>query len=417
MNDRRRVARPQRADATAANAHSATAHAAPVDGLSRLQANAGNVGVNRLLEGARGSARAGPEEHVVGRITPSPVVVRRVLDIENDLTYETIDALPKGVAVPKRARGREAELIRQLDAWAREPRQDGKPTHVFPNWIVALDAVLKELDAAPTRATLPVNTPTAAPKEKTYKRRQYTVADDITSTTVKKSEPRTIWFTADGSFSDSTGKRLSKPEREGLTDRLQWKHIYQGHGPQMTEEQVKQMSASVDANDPNGVAGKWMSDAVVLKMVKRVHAEVAAGTVVPGRAFNTFPIPRDASLNYRFKDGWFYKLEATEGVVAFHKAVGEGDRWSIRTMYPRPPLLKDLGDLSTLPRTAAHGARQEPKEPKQEKADKKKTVGSSSSQAKGHKRSRQRKPKKTPQGRPKQQVLESEEEPSSGSDD
>jgi hypothetical protein len=402
MTDRRGVGRPPRGAAKAATAPPANANATSVDGLRKLQANAGNGAVNRLLEAAQATRPTGP-------------VVQRVLEIKKDDTYESVTELPEGVAIPKRWQDREAELIAKLDAWAKEPRQDGKPTHVYPNWIAAINAAIKELEAAATTATVPVTTTTAAPKEKTYERERYTVADDFTSKT-DKDAPKAIWFTTDGTFSDKTGKRLSKPERDGLADQLQWKHIYQGHGPQMTDEQVKQMAASVDPDDPNGVAGKWVSDAVVLKMVKLVHEEVAARRVVPTRAFNTFPIPATASLNYRYKDGWFYKLEATTGVVAFHKAVGEGDRWSIRTMYPRPPLLKDLGDLSKLPRIATHAASQEPKEPKREKAEKKKTVASSSSQAKGHKRSKQRKPKRPPQGRAKQQVLEDEEGSSSGSE-
>jgi hypothetical protein len=143
-----------------------------------------------------------------------------------------------------------------------------------------------------------------------------------------------------------------------------------------------------------------------------------AGRIVPTRPFNTFPIPAGSSLNYRYADGWFYKLDATTGVVAFHKATGEGDRWSIRTMYPRPPLLKDLGDLTKIPRTRSHAASKEPKEPKEEKAEKKKTkVAASSSQAKVFKRSKQRNPtkRKNPRGRATQPPVLDDDEGSSSS--
>jgi hypothetical protein len=114
-----------------------------------------------------------------------------------------VSELPKRVAIPKRAKGREKEIITKLNAWAKEPADPkGKPTHVYPNWIAAVGAAITALDTTPasTTATAPALTTATAiapPATKVYTRETYTVTGDVTFQT-DTGTSQNIWFTADG---------------------------------------------------------------------------------------------------------------------------------------------------------------------------------------------------------------------------
>jgi hypothetical protein len=312
----------------------------------------------------RSNADAGPVAFPCsadGSETPATgrPVAQRILEIEtgkDNGTFDSAGDLPKKLTIPKRLGDVREKVLTILGGWADLKEE----TKTFKNWPLAIDAAGEE-------ATRPVVK--EKPKKEEHKKEHVDkeesssgedqISDvepergevelrslDLPESTLDITKTKTLYFTDKGDFADEEGERLSRSKALQLANSLSLSHVYQGHGPDITDESLRSSALT------SGVSGKWSTDFDAISAVVAAYQEIALGNIVPGPEFKIIDTGALNSVNYRRRgpEGKYvlFPSQASKAKVGFKKqslGKGAGHYYSLKTVFPFPEKVDDTGAL------------------------------------------------------------------------
>jgi len=253
--------------------------------------------------------------------------IQRVLDVtvdyldteDSDLTLENASPALNTALNKDNYKDHKAELLVVLNGWKNDNDFDTE----FQHWGAALYQAKQSLDIE-------------APEEVALDRL------DIPKKPTDAADTTTLYFTAEGEFSSDTGEKLSGAAVNMLIQSLVLTHIYDGHGPGMTDEALRSKCLT------EGVSGKWETDFDAMKAVAEVYRLIGGGTITPSSGFKLFDTAGINSENYRkrTKDtvDMAYAVPASKAKCGFKKHTGDaGDYYTLKTVFPYPEKVNDDG--------------------------------------------------------------------------
>lgn len=268
-------------------------------------------------------------EAAVPFVPNSKSPVQRVLDVTaGDFYFDTEDAdltldnaPPALVTALNKAnyKDHKVDLLRVLNAW----KNDDSFEDEFQHWGAAVYQAKQSLD---------VDVPEVVALD----------SIDIPKKPTDAADTKTLYFTAEGKFSNEEGEKLSGAAVNMLTQSLVLTHVYDGHGPGMTDEALRSKCLT------EGVSGKWATDFDAMKAVAEVYRLIGTGAITPSSGFKLFDTAGINSLNLRkrTKDetDMAYPVPASKAKCGFKKHTGDtGDYYTLKTVFPYPEKVNDDG--------------------------------------------------------------------------
>lgn len=271
------------------------------------------------LFGTRGVASV----HALNSNTP----LQRVLDVkgedyldteEDDLTLDNASSSLKAALNKQNYKDHKDDLLKVLNGW----KNDDDFETEFQHWAAALYEAKKSLDLVPKEKPLDS---LQIPKKPT----------DATDTT-------TLYFTAEGAFSNDRGEKLSGYVVGMLIQSLVLTHVYAGHGPGLEDEALRSKCLT------EGVSGKWATDFDAMKAVAEVYRLIGTGGITPSAEFKLFDTAGINSVNYRKRNkdsvDVAYAAPASKAKCGFKKHTGDlGEYYTLKTVFPFPEKVNDDG--------------------------------------------------------------------------
>lgn len=279
---------------------------------------------------ARVAAGGAPRHHL-----------QRILDIEKGQyadTYYSGEDLPPKLAIPKKAKALETEIVDKLKSWA----DDGENTWTFANWPAAIkkahEVVLEEQESGSDEELEIVE----------LDEESEVTSLELPKSTLDLNDVRTLYFSEDGAFANDEGEALSTQQAKMLVQSLKLTHLYDGHGPGLTTETLRSKALT------EGVSGKWSTDLDAMRVVAHVYELIASETITPSSGFKVFDLPENTgSVNYRRRvvegEKVLFQPPASKGKVGFKKqTMGKKNKktyYSVKTVFPYPQKVDDEGTL------------------------------------------------------------------------